>query len=294
MNQAQTLKDKFVTEDIDDLFGTERDLEIAEQDIPERLQIKLSDRFNPDKKEIDDEATWIFDNHINSLSASRDMILVQKIQDIKAKIQQVLEYIRRMNYDIPYITRYKMHDLSPELEPRDVRFIFNIDIEYGKFQIQKTQCEQFFNKLEELLDSRELNHYKNHISYAVSQRDLNDMQPLIDFYKSFYQPELDKVFNQERKKLLPVPKKDFVFTARKNRLDVFSKKCLLNPIQLVENIREDQKQLHKPPQPSNTGPTEMAKEFMTTQAEPLDVIKEMCTYSAIELQSSPEIRKSFK
>ena len=135
MNQAQTLKDKFVTEDIDDLFGTERDLEIAEQDIPERLQIKLSDRFNPDKKEIDDEATWIFDNHINSLSASRDMILVQKIQDIKIKIQQVLEYIRCMNYDVPYITRYKMHDLSPELEPRDVWFIFNIDIEYGKFQI---------------------------------------------------------------------------------------------------------------------------------------------------------------
>lgn len=241
MNQAQTLKDKFVTEDIDDLFGTERDLEIAEQDIPERLQIKLSDRFNPDKKEIDDEATWIFDNHIDSLSASRDMILVQKIQDIKMKIGKVLEYIRCMNYDVPYITRYKMHDLSPELEPKDVWFIFNIDIEYGKFQIQKTQCEQFFNKLEELLDSRELNHYKNHISYAVSQRDLNDMQPLIDFYKSFYQPELDKVFNQERKKLLPVPKKDFVFTARKNRLDVFSKKCLLNPIQLVENIREDQK-----------------------------------------------------
>lgn len=199
-----------------------------------------------------------------------------------------------MNYDVPYITRYKMHDLSPELEPRDVWFIFNIDIEYGKFQIQKTQCEQFFNKLEELLDSRELNHYKNHISYAVSQRDLNDMQPLIDFYKSFYQPELDKVFNQERKKLLPVPKKDFVFTARKNRLDVFSKRCLLNPIQLVENIREDQKQLHKPPQPLNVGPTDMAKEFMTNQAEPLDVIKEMCTYSAIELQSSPEIRKSFK
>ena len=135
MNQAQTLKDKFVTEDIDDLFGTERDLEIAKSDIPERLQIKLSDRFNPDKKEIEDEATWIFDNHTNSLSASRDMILVRNIQEIKMKIQQVIEYIRceKYQYDVPYITRYKMHELSPELEPKDVWFIFNIDIEYGKF-----------------------------------------------------------------------------------------------------------------------------------------------------------------
>lgn len=37
MNPAQSLKDKFVTEDIDDLFGTPQDLEIVEKDIPERL-----------------------------------------------------------------------------------------------------------------------------------------------------------------------------------------------------------------------------------------------------------------
>jgi len=41
LNAAQTLKDKFVCEDIDDLFGTKQDTEIAERDIPERLQIKL-------------------------------------------------------------------------------------------------------------------------------------------------------------------------------------------------------------------------------------------------------------
>jgi hypothetical protein len=44
---AQNLKDKFITEDIDDLFGTPQDLDITEKDVPERLQIKLQNRLNP-------------------------------------------------------------------------------------------------------------------------------------------------------------------------------------------------------------------------------------------------------
>ena len=38
---GQQLKDKFVTEDLDELFSTPNDLAIVEKDIPERLQIKL-------------------------------------------------------------------------------------------------------------------------------------------------------------------------------------------------------------------------------------------------------------
>jgi hypothetical protein len=30
-----------------------------------------------------------------------------------------------------------MNELIPELEPKDVWRIFNLDVEYGKFQIQK-------------------------------------------------------------------------------------------------------------------------------------------------------------
>lgn len=60
---------------------------------------------------------------------------------------------------------------------------------------------------------------------------------------------------------------------------------MLGPIQLVENIQED-KQIHKPPQPVNIGPNEQAKEYMKAgQKESLDVIKEMCVYTAIELSA---------
>ena len=47
------MKDKFVTEDIDDLFGTPNDIDIAEKDIPERLQIRLVGRLNPSDIELE-------------------------------------------------------------------------------------------------------------------------------------------------------------------------------------------------------------------------------------------------
>ena len=102
--------------------------------------------------------------------------------------------------------------------------------------------------------------YKNQIFYTKTQRDLNDFQPLINFYKSYYQKELETVIINSGKKL-PVQKKEFVFNARQQRLDEFSKRCMLGPLHLVENIQED-KQQHKPPQPLNIGPNEMAKEYM--------------------------------
>jgi hypothetical protein len=59
---------------------------------------------------------------------------------------------------------------------------------------------------------------------------------------------------------------------------------MLNPVSLQENMNEE-KQLHKPSNP-NIGPTEMAKEYLRkTEEQPLTVINDMCTYTAIELSS---------
>jgi hypothetical protein len=80
-----------------------------------------------------------------------------------------------------------------------------------------------------------MDHYKNQIFYTKDQRDLNDFVPLMNFYKSYYNKELSTVqANSSRK--LPVQRKEFVSSARERRLDEFSRRCMLNPIQLVENI----------------------------------------------------------
>jgi hypothetical protein len=69
---------------------------------------------------------------------------------------------------------------------------------------------------------------------------------------------------------------------------------MLRPLQLADNIQEE-RQIHRPPQPQNIGPNEMAKEYMRQdQKEPLDVIRDMTAYTAIEIAAQPEIRRGLK
>ena len=45
--QVNNLKEVFNADEIDDPFNTEADLKIANTDVPERLQVKLENRFEP-------------------------------------------------------------------------------------------------------------------------------------------------------------------------------------------------------------------------------------------------------
>ena len=92
-----------------------------------------------------------------------------------------------------------MNELIPELESRHVWRIFELDIEYGKFQVQKKQCEDFFSKIAEIASEQNqkyIEHYKNQIFYINNVRDLNDFAPLMNFYKSYYQKELEVIVKQ--------------------------------------------------------------------------------------------------
>lgn len=105
--------------------------------MPERLQIKLKERIHPSKDHLNEEAYWIFGNITESLEASKDTNQTQKIKDIQEKIQKTLNLFRCDLLDIPEIIKYRQALLSPEIEPADVWRIFNLDIEYGKFEVQK-------------------------------------------------------------------------------------------------------------------------------------------------------------
>lgn len=257
----RNMREKFVTMEIDDLFGTKLDQEIVEKDVPERLQIKLNGRFNPSEMEIELEAKWIFNIIIDSLDSSKDVRIASKIQEIEKKIHRVLRMLRCEYHDIPFITKYRMNELIPELQPQDVYHIFELDIEYGKFQIQKKIYEEFFSKLSEFgTDDKIFEHYKNQIFYTKSMRDLKDFVPLINFYKSYYQKELEQAIQNSGKKV-PVQKKDLVYNARQQKLDEFSSKCMLHSIHLLENMHENN-QIHKPNNPQNIGPKDMAREYI--------------------------------
>lgn len=92
---------------------------------------------------------------------------------------------------------------------------------------------------------------------------------------------------------MPFQKRDIINICKTQRLDEFSRRCMLHPIKLMENLNEE-KQIHKPVNPNIT-PTEMAKEYFRKEGEdPIDVINDTCIFTAIELASQPDIRKGLK
>ena len=129
-------------------------------------------------------------------------------------------------------------------------------------------------------------------------RDLNDFQGLINFFKSFYQKELEEVIQNSGKKV-PVVKKDLVQMARIQKLDQFSSKCMLHSIHLLENMHEN-RQVNKPNNPSNIGPKEMSREYIKIESQKdnnehqMRVIRDLCTFTAIQLSSEPDIRRGLK
>ena len=73
--KLKTWRDNFHTDDIDDfLFCSPKDEEIEARDMPERLQLKLSGRFEPvpTPDELQDEATWICHEMLDLFDFSKE------------------------------------------------------------------------------------------------------------------------------------------------------------------------------------------------------------------------------
>lgn len=90
---SHALMDNYLDDDIDDLFDSPQDKEIAEKDVPERLQTKLKNRLAPTPEQLNEEKEWIFNNSCDSIDQG-GYLSKEKIEDIKEKIYKVLHMFR--------------------------------------------------------------------------------------------------------------------------------------------------------------------------------------------------------
>lgn len=136
VDSSNQLEEAFNADEIDDPFCTQADKIIAETDIPERLQVKLTDRLDPSPEELEIEAKWILDKLI-SMDQNKYAHLIKQPQ-VRSKIQKVLRMFRcDQHLDIPMIARYRQYEFKPELDENVIWDIFNLDLEFGKFQRHK-------------------------------------------------------------------------------------------------------------------------------------------------------------
>ena len=60
--------------------------------------------------------------------------LLQYEDAVKKKIQRVIEQIRKEYLDVQMIVKYRKYEYMKELSDQDVWIIFDLDLEYGKFE----------------------------------------------------------------------------------------------------------------------------------------------------------------
>jgi transcriptional accessory protein Tex/SPT6 len=212
---------------------------------------------------------------------------------------------RRDHRDVPFIANYMMHELEPELRPAHIWRIFNLDLEHGKFVALKGQVEAFLANVQTLqadaAQKAELEAYIQQVHYVQRHRDLRNYEPLIDFFKSYFQSELEKLvtLNGPEKKL-PGQRRHFVSQSRAQRIDQFARRFVLRPLHFLENVTED-RVVHRPELPQNLKFKDVLNEYVAPEADgEVDKKKaerflaDALLYVAVELWCQPQLRKTFK
>lgn len=133
------LEEVFNADEIDDPFSSAADKEIAEKDIPERLQVKLAGRLTLTPEELAAETDWVLDTLIDPEGpyGQEYNSRFQTRQEVRVKIQKVLQLIHDQKLDVPMIVKYRKFEYASELDEKAVWAIFNLDQEFGKFQKHK-------------------------------------------------------------------------------------------------------------------------------------------------------------
>lgn len=88
------------------------DTAVIDTDVPERLQEHFGKRGEVGKEEITAEAAWIYD-HAFAVNAEYTMCFQEN--DVKQKIDIVLNYVHEEKLDIPFIAQYRRDYVAPEL-----------------------------------------------------------------------------------------------------------------------------------------------------------------------------------
>lgn len=97
------------------------------------------------------------------------------------------------------IEKYRKYDYKNELESEDIWQIFNLDLEYGKFQLQKRQMIGFLQKIAEIEPKNKI--YIEDVNKVKDLKALLNYSPLISYFKQFYYEELQRFPDEKLKKM---------------------------------------------------------------------------------------------
>ncbi|ELR24047.1 S1 RNA binding domain containing protein [Acanthamoeba castellanii str. Neff] len=267
-------------------FITTEDERIRRTDIPERLQLRFPGlELPPVEREIlGREAEWIFSRvfqHRPGLDTHQHAMVT--------RIMQVLEFIRKQNYEVPFIAHYrKDYWRCPQLSPADLWLIYEWDEKFIHILTKKANLRAMYMAIEGL----EEEYYGELIESCDTDQDVKDLH---DHFQLHYHEAIEQVSTSRYKR--PV-KRDFYTVCKKTGLVEFANKSFgLTAKQFGDNLM-DSVLTHTPANPE-PDPETLAAEFMNSpeNREFVDVesvLKASRYVLAREIAYDPHVRTSLR
>lgn len=288
--------DVFEPAECKERFTNKEDEVVRDSDIPERLQNRLKRRENPDENEIAAETEWLLQKYL--------IIKPQTPENgLRMKISLFLQLYRVEKYEIPFIAKYRMHRLHPEIATKaDLWNLHEWDCEWGFIHTNKLYMKEILEEASynaTRLEEGDVIDRGNKILHAIAQP--GEIPEQVKVLLQNTSPEFYRVEIEDIRRFIdvfvyeldePMSKtKQMIMDARKNRLTEFLQIASISAIQYSQNLYS-KSIIHLPPHSSHLSPQDVAFDLLCDNyPEELKVMDGAAFLLAKEMASLPLIRR---
>lgn len=225
-------------------FNTREYNEIIQTDIPERLQIRLKYRENPEGEEIIAETDWLVSRFI---AREREVQRMFTTDSLRNKVNRFLRMYRVEKNEITYIQVYKIHLLEPELKPGDIWELEKWDCDWSFIWESKSRFINCIRSAQQNTSALHRGERLPHDSKILRTIDGEDPIPsqIWDLLNKGYSADFAKDIQDIQKwidnyiytfKESSIP--DVMRLALNYKIPKFLQHAGINPIQLSENMKK--------------------------------------------------------
>jgi len=279
-----SLIDQFEPAVLAERYITPSDDQIRAIDIPERMQARKEQRGEPKtgaalEAELREESHWIFDRVFAS-----DPEHKLHSAEIVPKITNILDYIRKDNFEIPYIWQYKKdYFFSTEVSLRNEHLwdIYDNDGKWFHLQRAKERCAA--NYSDEVRYEGDREKYLQMLEYTQTEADVQD---LMDHW--YLHSEDDPSSGHRR-----AVKRDMFRICKRNGVTGFLKYFGMTAAQFGQNMNSNT--LIHVPVDEESGPEEYAFRYSTRELDNIEkILGAARSAAAQEIAYDPLVRQGVR
>ncbi|KAJ3274382.1 Transcription elongation factor spt6 [Terramyces sp. JEL0728] len=274
-----TIRDVYEPTEIAEKMLTEKDESIRIRDIPERFQGQ-DGSYVPDDAEIAREAGQI------SKILQREHKNVDE-KSLSTSVTQVLRFLRRNKFDVPFIYTHRKDYFNGVLELPDIWKIVDLDEKFIQVEKRKTLLLQQIAQIATLDPS--ITNDEQIASLVEKIVTMDDVNDTFAYIQLLYSAQLNEIQKEKKKRFKPPTWKQLYDDSVKYKINEFTKLFNINKADFVTSVAT-QSGIHFPEDHFDT-PLEAAAKFISPRFPSAESVLEAAKHMlAQEIATHPQLR----